>query len=238
MDNATQKTEMEENNDSVVVVSLPLSEEDLDKYFEEIEDYMFFVELDKTELNAHSFLNYVYNSGMQCDIKIDEVTPENTEKLNELMIEYIKTDKIVYIDLLSELWGSVCLHVMLPSLVSPEKEVHTFVTQFIEKHESLAKEATTAVVSMYYYLLGLIIDHNQRSGGYPNKKLENVGANIVSLRRSGNFWSVFMNIADYKGDVYNFEDFSSHKYEGYTISHFFFDEFSPFGAIAAMNQKE
>lgn len=220
----------------MVVSSLPFSDEELDKYFEEMEDYMFFIDLDKTDLDAHSFVNYVYNANITCDIKIDEVTPENTEKLNELLLEYIKTDKLVYIDLLSELWGSACLHIIYPELTSPVEEIHIFITQFIEKNRELVEEVTTAVVSLYYYLLGMMIDRKENSGGFPAKKLsENIGANIVNLRRSGNFWSVFMNIADYKGEVYNFEDFSSFKYDGCGIAQYFFNEFGPFSSIVEMN---
>lgn len=223
----------------VVVTAFPLTDEQLDEYFENIEDYMFFVDLDPTELDARSILNYIYNSGMTCDIKIEEVTPENTRKLNELLIEYIKTNKLVYVDLLSELWGSICLHIMFPNLESPEPEVHAFVTQFIEKHEELAKEVTEAVASLYFHLLSLMIDGNTKQNGFSKKKLsENIGANLVNLRRSGNFWSFFMNINDYKGNVYNIEDFEEFKYDGYAASHFFFEEFSPFTSIAAMNREE
>lgn len=221
----------------MVVTALPLSDEQLDEYFENIEDYMFFIDLDPTELDARSTLNYIYNSGMTCDIKIDEVTPENTEKLNALLLEYIKTDKFVYVDLLSELWGSICLHILYPNLESPEQEVHTFVTQFIEKHRVLAEEVTEAIASLYYYLLSMMIDGTTEHNGYPKKKLsEGIGSNIVNLRRSGNFWSFFMNINDYKGQVYNMEDFEELKYDGYSIAHCFFSEFSPFSSIAAMNR--
>ena len=232
-----ENSEEIKNEDHVVVTALPLNDAQLDKYFDNIEDYMFFVDIDTTELNARSILNYIYNSGMTCDFKLEEVTPENTEKLNALMLEYLKTDKLVYVDLLSELWGSVCLHILYPDLESPVEEVHTFVTQFIEKNKEVATEAATAVASLYYFLLGLLIDGNEECGGLPHNKLsDNIGANIVNLRRSGNFWSFFMNIADYKGEVYNFDDFSELKYEGYGAAHFFFDEFGPFASIAEMNE--
>ena len=234
-----ETTELEDiETKPMVVTALPLSDEQLDEYFENIEDYMFFIDLDPTELDARSTLNYIYNSGMTCDIKIDEVTPENTKKLNALLLEYIKTDKLVYIDLLSELWGSICLHIMFPDLVSPEQEVHTFVTQFIEKNKELATEVTEALASLYYCLLSMMIDGNTEQNGFPKKKLsDSIGANFVNLRRSGNFWSFFMNINDYKGEVYNIEDFDEFKYDGFSISHFFFEEFSPFSSIAAMNQE-
>lgn len=222
----------------MVVTPLPLSDKQLDEYFENIEDYTFFIDLDATELDARSTLNYIYNSGMSCDFKIEEVTPENTAKLNALLIEYIRTDKLVYIDLLSELWGSVCLHVMFPDLESPEQEVHTFITQFIEKNKELAEEVTGAVASLYYHLLSIMFDGSTKKNGYPRKKLSDaIGANLVNLRRSGNFWSFFMNINEYKGEIYNIEDFEAFKFDGYAISHFFFEEFSPFSSIAAMNQE-
>ncbi len=223
----------------VVVTALPLSDEQLDEYFESIEDYMFFIDLDPTELDARSMLNYIYNSGMESDIKINEVTPENTEKLNALMLEYVKTDKLVYIPLLSDLWGSVCLHTMFTDLESPDAEVHAFVTQFIEKHKELADEVTEAVASLYFFLLSMMIDGDTKQNGFPRKKLaEGIGANLVNLRRSGNFWSFFMNINDYKGEIYNIENFEEFKYDGFTIAHYFLEEFSPFTSIVAMNQEE
>lgn len=225
------------HNKEKVVTSLPLTDEQLDEYFDNIEDYKFFIDLDTTDLNARSIINYIYNSNMDCDIAIGEVTPENTEKLNALLLEYIKADKLVYIDLLSELWGSICLHIMYPTLESPEKEVNTFISQFIEKHEDVAKEAANAIASLYYSALNMVHENNNmETKEYPKKKLSsNIGTNIISLRRSGNFWSFYMNIDDYKEDIFDYEDFSEFKYDGYGAAHYFFNEYSPYLSIIQMN---
>ena len=84
----------------VIEIKIPFTEEELDKYFDAIEDYIFIVNVDESEYQGKALLNYIYNTSMQCDMKIKDYN----ENISNLLIEYIQTDKLLSIPALNILW--------------------------------------------------------------------------------------------------------------------------------------
>ena len=44
-----------------IVTTLPLTDEQLDEYFDDIDQYYFGIDIDNSELEAKNILNYIYN---------------------------------------------------------------------------------------------------------------------------------------------------------------------------------
>ena len=56
-------------NEMHVNVSLPFTNDELEKYFDDIESYFFHIDLDRSKYTGHKLLTYIYNSGMRANIQ-------------------------------------------------------------------------------------------------------------------------------------------------------------------------
>ena len=59
-----KEVEYEGKKLEVVEISLPFTEDQLDEYFNNIENYYFIIDFNNSDLSANQMINYIYNSNM------------------------------------------------------------------------------------------------------------------------------------------------------------------------------
>ena len=99
---------------------IPFSDKELDTYFDDIESYFFHIDLDNSQYGGSKLLTYIYNSGMKANIESNHFS----DKLEELLLEYIKTKPLTLLHL--DLQASEIFVVWSPiSFAASVKEFHS-----------------------------------------------------------------------------------------------------------------
>lgn len=211
-----------------IKTTLPFSDEELDTYFDDIESYFFHVHLDNSEYGGHQLLTYIYNSGMKANIESDHFS----EKLEELLIEYVKTSKLVNIQSLNDIWITILLNRLgVQEYNGKDTAYISFIHSFIEKHADIIDELLTVLVALKKFLMVTAISSEEEFPSEENcpHAFKSVGQNIVSLRSSVLFWDFFAKLEDTE-DFY-YKEFVTDSYDGRKIAYFFFSEFNPLGLL-------
>ena len=128
--------------------TIPLSEEELDKYFDNIENYFFNIDYQNINLKSEFIINYIYNSEMNCNI----TNLLFDKKLEKLLLEYITTDKLLSIDSINNLWIKI-LYYKIGKLQLENLSEKNFIEDFIKNHYNLIQE----LLSILYCLKVLVI---------------------------------------------------------------------------------
>lgn len=211
-----------------VTISIPLSEEELDEYFDEIEDCSFLIDFDKCQYTGKKMLNYIYNSGMFCELKLSSYD----DKLEELMVEYICFDRQVSIPVLNDLWNIVLIR-HLTGAQEGDKELLTFVDSFIEKHMDIIEELVVLLNSVMTQMLQLLNKEDGVIEGAEKRQLKKISLNFITLRLGTDFWSVMAEVHKCE-KAYNYNVLSDFCYEGKRLSSIMMNEFNPFSVMSLM----
>lgn len=211
-----------------IQVSLPFSDEELDKYFDNIESYYFLIDLKNSSYKNSKILTYIYNSGMNCDILLDNFDCD----LEELALEYVKTDKLMNLSSLNELWVTILIASINKSYFQTKNEEYKkFISDFISTHQDIINEILLMFTSLKSMLIKTLLnDIDGDNEKKITKKFTQIGRNVISLRNSINFWNVFA-LLEYKEDYENYEEFHDNSFEGKKIAFFFINEFNPLSLI-------
>jgi len=208
----------------VIEINIPFTEEELDTYFDKIEEYVFVVNVDKSEYQGKALLNYVYNTNMQCDFKI-----ENYNKaIEDLLIEYIQTDKLLSIPALNELWINIVRNRIDDFLPEKDEQYNRFIVTFKNNHIDLINELACILSSLKIFLMNVLIEAKIEA---EDKEIENIGNNMISLRENPYFWKLLSDVEKLNFPYYHYPHFESNSYDGYKISYYFYSEFSPLSII-------
>ena len=201
-------------------IKIPFTEEELDKYFDTIEDYYFIISLKNSEYKDNKILNYIYNTGMTCDIDLSECEYEDIEKI---LLSYIKTNKIISIPSLNILWLKIIL-----SYALNEKTNDLFISHFIKNNEEIILNLIEILYCLKIFLLNIIFEKTINA---ENKDIKDIGNNFISLRDDPEFWEVISIIDNLELKYYFYNQFEIPCFDGYKIAHYFYDEFTPFCII-------
>lgn len=208
---------------------IPFSDKELDTYFDDIESYFFHIDLDNSQYGGNKLLTYIYNSGMKANIESNHFS----DKLEELLLEYIKTNKIISIQSLNDIWTTILLNrINVKDFNGNNSEYNNFINFFIEKHRDIVDELLSVSKGLKTFLLNMVISDDDDS--LPDEEIctktfKNVGQNIVSLRNSIIFWDLLAKLETI--DDYLYKEFVTDSFDGKKIAYFFFSEFNPLGIL-------
>ena len=203
--------------------TIPFTDEQLEKYFDDIEAYYFLIDLDNSEYHGKQLLTYIYNSGMNASIVSDKFS----DRLEEILVEYITTTKIINVQSLNDIWIDILLYLNEHKSFE-NNDYNKFIKNFITKHDDLVKELNVVLRSLKYFLLtSIMLDENEEISS--TTQFLSVKHNIVSLRNSIDFWRYLDIIEPDENNVY--KEFVDDSFDGKKIAYFFFMEFNQFGII-------
>ena len=207
-----------------IEIKIPLSDKELDKYFDTIEDYQFIIVLKASEYHGKSLLNYIYNTNMHCDFK----TEQWGEELAELAEEYIKTDKLLSIPMLNTLWINLIRYHIDHNFQIKDETYRTFLVDFYEKHIDLVQKLAEVLSSLKIFLMNIMVEAEIEA---EEKDVAPIGNNMISLREEPYFWQLLSDLDQLQIPYAYYPHFESTSYDGYKIAHYYYDEFSPLSVI-------
>lgn len=214
----------------IVRTTLPLTDEQLDVFFDNMEDYYFLINIDKSEYDAKLLLTYVYNSSMEADFIINTYS----QKLASLLTEYILTDRLISIPILNKMWCDILIYKLKKDKLKFDSKYAAFLDKYLDDNKVLINNVLALIVSLKCYLLdkvGII------QASKIKKESTNIKNNFISIRESDSFWLVFALIDEANVTPKHYEIFDGFGFDGYNIAHYFLEEFNPLGIIS-MASKE
>lgn len=222
-------TDLEEKEITVIRTPLPLNEEQLDEYFNNMDNYFFGIEVDDTTLAAEQTINYIYNSNMDCDLNLHQYD----QKLEDLLLAYIKTNKLVDIPVLNTIWVEIvrCYIDTTYSNNIGDKDFVDFIRKIIIDHKDIVEELTDVLYNLKFFLFGIKIFQEDKDKNLETVEYKLIGNNFISLRKAIYFYNIFVEFDKIKRNLKNYSNFTNFSYEGYNIHHYFYDEFSPFSLM-------
>lgn len=219
------------NEEEVIAIRtpLPLTEEQLDEYFNDMNSYFFCIEVDKTTLTAEQMINYIYNSNMNCDLNLHSYD----QKLEDLLIAYIKTNKLLSIEVLNDIWVNIVRCYIKPEYSNnfSDKNLVDFTEKMISKYKDLIEELVDVLYNLKYFLYIIKAFEKDKDENLETVEYKLIGNNFISLRKAMSFYSIFIEFDEIKRPFRNYKNFTNFSYEGYNIHHYFYDEFSPFSLM-------
>ena len=215
----------------IIKTSLPLTDEQLDKYFDNIDDYLFSIDVDKSSIKGETLLNYIYNSTMQCELCLHEYN----EKLEELLVAFISTNKLIDIPVLEDMLCSL-VEYSIDTESNTDAQFCEFANSFILKHSELIDELANILYSLNRYLICKINSKEEDFYKLDDNKIIHTGNNIVSLKNSPTFWHLLINKNFQDRKAYNYSDFNELKYDGKKIFYYFLNDCNPFGIAYAIKE--
>lgn len=224
---------MQETSKEMIQTVIPLSEEELDRYFDSMEEQTFLLDYENSPYQGRKFLNYVYNSGMTCDLLLTSYT----EALEDLLWDFIGYDKELDIPVLEDLWCEILSY--NPDKEKEDKELAAFCKHFRKAYSDQVAELSMVLKSSKKHMLYILADLDEEGRiddaeerAYP----EYVGKNWISIRHSSLFWQLSSDIS-IDGEAYNYKEFFKLYYGGYRIAARFFSEFTPYSVLAVTMKK-
>lgn len=209
---------METNSDQLNIieypVTLPLTEDQLELWFDDIKSYYFTIDYENSSLTPIQFLNYIYNAGINCTLK-----PINDQdKLNQLVSAYVKYDRLVSIDYLNDVWCSIAL-----SNDDRNNKFYQFDSQLVEQVRSLFYN--------FRLFLPLAVDSTIKTTDVFDSEFDRptlFDINVISLRHSNLFWVLLQSLSNQHRDrIFYRKMFTELIFEGQSILGPFLTEFNP-----------
>lgn len=218
----------------IVETTLPFSDDFLDEYLNNIKNYVFYIDIDNSKIKGKNLLNYIYNSEMICDLKVDY-----NDNLVELLLKYITSNKIIHIPVLTDIWNKIILCSINKEKIHEEtKDFQTFIIKFQENHIEIINELIEILFSLKCKLYNNL-GYNAFTGEYKGySTFNNVGINIIALKESPYFWRIFSDDNFNNIPLYNYTEFDKMIFNGATISYVFFNSFTPFGVYKYLIGKD
>ena len=215
-------------NDSIKK-TIPFSEEDLDKYLENIKDYDFIIDVHNSKYKNKQLLNYIYNCEMNCDFEIINYDDE----VELLLLEYIKDNKLNSIPRLNFLWIEILAYVLK---IDIQTNYMDFIENFSKNNALVVKELLSILKSLKLHLFQLFFDENGIIKDKENKNNNLIGNNFISLRNSSAFWIILEKLDGTDIEVFNYNFFNDYSFEGYKINYYFENNFNPFSYIHTLKK--
>ena len=208
---------------NTIKIKIPFTEEQLDDYFDTIDQYYFIVSLSESEYTGKALLNYIYNTSMKCDIEVSSYN----EKLEELLVQYLQTDKLLSIPTLNDIWIDI-LHNYVVCDAIEDPAYQKFILLFIQNNQSLIDEIIQVLFCLKVFLINIAVEDDIKGD---IREFNLVKNNIVSLRNGNNFWLLLTELDSLGLSYYYYPQFEKTAFDGYKISHYFYDEFTPLSLI-------
>ena len=186
------------------IISLPFSKEELSEYFGKFDQFQFVIDYKKSITNLGSntkFLRYLSNCGIVGayldNFKLDE-------RLEDLLIEYIKFDQEIILPALSEIWISIVdLHPENSQFF--DNNLKEFIDKFRINHKDYIDEINNFFFSLSQALNNIIVptdtELEKKIINAPKNKLKLCNINIVSLVVATTFYSYITKIKDYAKNI-------------------------------------
>lgn len=217
-----------------IETSIPFEDELLENYLNSEDDKSFYIiDFTNSEYKGSRFLNYIYNLNLKNFIVNFEKLNDN---LSEVLVEYIKTNKILSIDIFNRIWVDIVRkHLFNRKCQNPEYD--TFLDNFIKNNKDLVNELSTILYSLKVFLLENMFTDNFDVNEYlkDSESFNNIGINIVSLREAPDFWDLFYELDNANLKEKKYKNFYNNSFEGYNIDKFFLKEFNPLGLMFTMS---
>lgn len=205
-------------------ITIPFTDEELDKYFDDIEDYQFLVDVNGSAFRGKKLLTYIYNSGMSADILVDSFS----EKLEELVLAYLQADVLVDIQVLDDICVDI-LEYFIGKDAGASKEYEAFIRRFVEKHGDVLEETAIAIESLKTNLMGVAFGEKDESKA--DASFEKIGKNIISLRNAEDFWGLAADLEDKNIEPRKYKELQDNVFEGKKASWYFLNEFNPISVM-------
>lgn len=212
-----------------IKTTLPFTDDELDMYFDNIEEYYFHVDLDKSQYRGKQLLTYIYNSGMKANIESNQFSG----RLDEILLEYIKTSKIIDIQSLNDIWLDVLMWKVEKKSYenTTSSKYQAFICNFCQKHHDVVEELLAVFSELKGFLLKVAVGDEE---AFPDaedcaKSFKKIGENIVSLRHGICFWKFIGTITDTEKGLC--KEFVTDSFDGKKIAYFFFSEFNPLSLL-------
>ena len=214
----------------IIRTTLPLTDEQLDIFFDNMEDYYFLIDIDKSKYDAKLLLTYIYNSSMKADFIINTYS----QKLASLLTEYILTDRLISVPILNKMWCDILIYKLKKDKFKFDSKYVAFLDKYLNDNKALINNVLVFIASLKCYLLdkmGIIQAFKIK------KENTNIKNNFISIRESEYFWLVFALIDEANITPKYYKIFDDFCFDGYNIAHYFLEEFNPLGIIS-MASKE
>lgn len=219
------------------IISLPFSKEELSEYFGKFDQFQFVIDYKKSITNLGSntkFLRYLSNCGIVGayldNFKLDE-------RLEDLLIEYIKFDQEIILPALSEIWISIVdLHPENSQFF--DNNLKEFIDKFRINHKDYIDEINNFFFSLSQALNNIIVptdtELEKKIINAPKNKLKLCNINIVSLVVATTFYSYITKIKD--SNLYIYEEFITNVLGGMSITRAFLTRDTPYRMMYLYNQ--
>lgn len=207
---------------NTIKTTIPLSEEDLDKYFDMIDKHEFVIDYAQSEYKGKQFLNYVYNSSMHCIIEFSDLN----EDVAQLLVEYITYKKQLSIPTLDNMWNEIIATYLKNE--PQDEEYKAFVRRFIDTNKDLFDELISVLFCLKMHLINIAICDSGTIEGCEDRTYTRLGENYISIRNSQCFWLNLLTLDSCNLPIYNYTNFEEMSFDGRKVSHYFLNEFSPF----------
>lgn len=210
---------------------IPLNEDELDKYFDDIDKHTFTIDFDRSEYRGKLFLNYIYNSSMYCNLVFTKLD----DSVEEIMLEYIKYKRIFSIPTLDDMWSDVLSYLMKEECSNIEYQ--DFLQKFTNKNKDLVNELVSVLFSLKMHLVHLVVLDNGTIPGVKDKTYKLLGENMVSIQCSPKFWPNMAKIDTMGLPLFNYTNFEEMTFDGRKISYYFLNEYSPFAMLSQFKKE-
>lgn len=225
------------NNDShngrLVV---PFSKEVLSQVIDIFDKASFYIDYEESIKNFNydnkKFLDYLTNCNMY---QILLVNYKLDDKFANLLIQYMKFDRELFIPVLSD----VCVSILFDTYPGIKKqEFKDFIKTFKSKYKEILQEANNFFFSINKVLSNLIDPTNkeleEEIKNAKDAKLTLLGPNVISLSRSVLFYNYIVSLENDTMKMY--DEFIKPVMNGNTLVSYFMQQPNPYKAMYMYNQ--
>lgn len=212
-----------------ITTKLPLTSEQIEQYYATINLYHFDIILkDCTELSAKQIINYIANTKMDCDLILDDA---DDTLITELIKEYVTTNRQVSIPVFNKIIINALESIIMNSKNPANKE-------FIENNFKLLHEVLDTLVNLKFAADIMIAgDEYDNTILKLEEKENNIGTNIISLRKEEEFWNLYVLLEFARNKLTYNKLFIEPCIKGYSMLYFLTTEKNPVG-VAVRNLQE
>lgn len=219
---------------NIINTTFPFPEDKLEEFIDSKEIY-FNIDFDSSELKENKFLNYFYNCGINGDITSNKIDND----FKELVIFYLKTNKIINIPLLNNI---ICIILLNNITENNLLEKNSDILEIYNANKEIFNELQNILFSLKSLLIKIIVENKSDDENQivPDNKFKYIGQNFISLRNSPLFWEVLKNLNNVNSTDIQYEELYNFSFDGKKAIYYFLNEFNPFTAsiITLENKKK
>lgn len=218
-------------NKETIITKLPLTEEQIEKYYTTIQQYFFKIKVsESTSLTPKQFINYIANANLKCDLILDNA---DEKFVTNIIKEYLTTNRQVSIPIINKIIINALEDIIMKTKNPINKE-------FVLENKELLIE-TINVLNNLKFAVEIMINGEEYDNEILNLQIKEnniIGTNIISLRNEEAFWNLYMLLEFTKNKkIEYYKDFVEPSIKGYSMLYFIVNEKNPIGIAVRSNKK-